>query len=240
MDNNTINYSYVPGPFLRVLKDAFNSKDKDKKFVLVIEEINRANAAAVFGDTFQLLDRNENGESEYRIKPSSEMAAWLKNENCQIPKEGLFIPSNMYIWATMNSADQGVFALDTAFKRRWDFEYIGIDNGEEKVNELLFKFKDGEFRWNNIRKSINRKLIEKGINEDKQLGPFFVKSSRNSKYIDTEQFKSKVLMYLFEDAARSCRSFFFGDELKTYSEICRKLDESGLKAIFTFLNESSI
>ncbi len=237
MHGNDIQYEFVPGPFIRILKRAL--EDENTNYALVIEEINRANAAAVFGDTFQLLDRNKAGDSEYSINPTKDLSDWfLKNSSSDI-RVGMKLPKNMYIWATMNSADQGVFTLDTAFKRRWDFKYIGIDDSESSIQEVEIGFKDATYKWNDIRKAINNKLIEKNINEDKQLGPFFVKGDDDSNLVSIDQFKSKVLMYLFEDAARSCRSAFFKEGLRTYSEICRKLDEKGLREIFTF-NVNSI
>ena len=116
-----IGYEFVPGPFLQILKEALLNEEKN--YLLIIEEINRANAAAVFGDVFQLLDRNDDGESEYSITPSREMSEYLERKSSDgkddVAKDvdsKLWIPSNLYIWATMNSADQGVFPLDTAFK----------------------------------------------------------------------------------------------------------------------------
>lgn len=171
-------YKYVPGPFTRILVKALQHPEQD--FLLVIEEINRANVAAVFGDAFQLLDR-KNGVSEYPIAASEDIKKYLKDD-CDIGDcEELRIPNNMYIWATMNSADQGVFPMDTAFKRRWEFEYIDINNNEseidsfylptsmdEKENKCIFE------NWNSLRKKLNEKLQLIGVNEDKLLGPFFI------------------------------------------------------------------
>lgn len=149
--NEEIAYKFVPGPFLRILVKALN--DPAHNYCLVIEEINRANAAAVFGDVFQLLDRNADGVSEYEITTSEDVKKFLESDeekgglkeaalhDLKRVSEGgldtyqLKIPKNMYIWATMNSADQGVFPLDTAFKRRWEFEYIDINNGEDKSSD---------------------------------------------------------------------------------------------------------
>ena len=106
-----------------------------KPYLLIIEEINRANVAAVFGDIFQLLDMDEKGVSEYPIQASEDMKEYLATELGGLPDdfEQIRIPDNMFIWATMNSADQGVFPMDTAFKRRWDFTYLGIDDSEEEL-----------------------------------------------------------------------------------------------------------
>ena len=114
----------------------------------------------------------------------------------------IVIPRNMYIWATMNSADQGVYPLDTAFKRRWDFRYVGINEGEDRIRDSV---------WNEHRRAINRLLLREGVNEDKQLGPFFINRSldfTNDRHTFDEAFRNKVLMYLFEDAAKYHRGIF--------------------------------
>ncbi len=229
-----ISYEYVPGPFLRLLAKAYQDPDKD--YLLIIEELNRANAAAVFGDAFQLLDRKADGTSEYPIAMSEDMKQYF--QEMKLEMDELFLPANFYIWATMNSADQGVFPIDTAFKRRWDFEYLGIDTNEEKIADYLYPFKDGNYYWNAIRKAINAKLLAMRINEDKLLGPFFVGFDvlEADDKVFIEAFKSKVLMYLFEDAIRHNPSALFNgkDGLFSYSIICRQVEEGGLKAVFNF------
>lgn len=235
-----ISYEYVPGPFLRLLAKAYQNPDKD--YLLIIEELNRANAAAVFGDAFQLLDRKANGTSEYPVALSEDMKQYFLNQEIELDE--LALPSNFYIWATMNSADQGVFPIDTAFKRRWDFEYLGIDSNEDKISGKKFKFEDGWYEWNTVRKTINNALLARGINEDKQLGPFFLKletvNGSNERFLDA--FKSKVLMYLFEDAARHCRSNIFNTAISplSYSNICNALDTDGLGKVFRFIEEANI
>lgn len=218
-----IAYQFVPGPFLRVLTKAINNPDIN--FCLVIEEINRANAAAVFGDVFQLLDRNSNGESEYSIAASEDIKKYLIKEiKKNIPAEKaqkLSIPQNMYIWATMNSADQGVFPIDTAFKRRWSFEYIGID-GDVTVERNGWVIEGPNINWNDFRRFVNGLLSSFDVNEDKLMGPYFVKADKkvdNIDQISENSFASKVLMYLWEDAARMIRKNIFGAEIKTYSQL---------------------
>lgn len=229
-----ISYEYVPGPFLRLLAKAYQNPDKD--YLLIIEELNRANAAAVFGDAFQLLDRKADGTSEYPIAMSEDMKQYFQEMKLELDE--LFLPANFYIWATMNSADQGVFPIDTAFKRRWDFEYLGIDTNEEMISAYKYSFKDGKYYWNTIRKTINAKLLAMRINEDKLLGPFFVGLDvlEADDRVFIEAFKSMVLMYLFEDAIRHNPSALFNgkDGLFSYSIICRQLEEGGLKAVFNF------
>ena len=186
-----------------------------KPYLLIIEEINRANVAAVFGDIFQLLDMDEKGVSEYPIQASEDMKEYLATELGGLPDdfEQIRIPDNMFIWATMNSADQGVFPMDTAFKRRWDFTYLGIDDNDRDLRGkyvYLADDKSQKVEWNKLRKAINNFLAKEKINEDKQLGPYFISRSivvpKDGDEIDRDRFintfKNKVIMYLFEDAAK--------------------------------------
>lgn len=242
-----IAYEYVPGPFMRVLAKALKSgmTDNPKPHLLIIEEINRANVAAVFGDVFQLLDRASNNASEYEIATTNEMRSYLAKE-LGVDKslvETIRIPDNMFIWATMNSADQGVFPMDTAFKRRWDFTYLGIDDSEKDLVGKTVVLGNGNTKhkveWNKLRKAINNFLAKEKINEDKQLGPYFIARNivvpEEGTEIDNERFihtfKSKVIMYLFEDAAKQKRPKLFEgcfENSSRYSEICREFEKKGI------------
>lgn len=243
---DAITYEYVPGPFMRVYTAALKSgrTDNPKPYLLIIEEINRANVAAVFGDVFQLLDRGDDNVSEYPIQASEDMKAYLARELGGNPDDysKIRIPDNMFIWATMNSADQGVFPMDTAFKRRWDFTYIGIDDNDAEIAGKTVVVGEGpsqRVEWNKLRKAINHFLTKNKINEDKQLGPYFIARKivvpESSTEIDkdkfAETFKNKVIMYLFEDAAKQKRpSLFEGcfDNSGRYSDICREFDQKGI------------
>lgn len=247
---NDITYEYVPGPFMRAFVKATNSK---QPYLLLIEEINRANVTSVFGDVFQLLDR-ENGISEYPIETSEDMRDYLDEKITKedFDSERIFLPKNMYIWASMNSADQGVFPMDTAFKRRWEFEYIGIDDNIDEIKNITVEVgKDKHIvKWNDLRTAINNKLSnDYKINEDKLLGPYFLSKDildtdetdietrewksepptikDNKKFL--KAFKSKVLMYLFEDVAKQYGPKLFEecDEPTKYSSICKEFDEKG-------------
>lgn len=193
--NKEISYEFVPGPFMRIYVQAINHPEED--YLLLIEEINRANVAAVFGDVFQLLDR-KNGVSEYPIATSEDIKTYLlENLDClkgkniddltEEEREKYFemrIPANMYIWATMNSADQGVFPMDTAFKRRWEFEYLSVNDDEQvaaiKDYVIPMCIKDNKadhyIGWDSLRTRINNILTSEKckVNEDKLLGPFFI------------------------------------------------------------------
>lgn len=256
-EDGTISYNFVGGPFLKTLIESLKDEKEGIPHILVIEEINRANPAAVFGDVFQLLDRDSEGRSTYTISMSNEMKVYV-NKELNNNEDELYIPNNMYIWATMNSADQGVYPMDSAFKRRWSFEYIDIDGNEEKLKELgceiielPTEMLDSEgnriykkYEWNEVRKTINKNLKENNVNEDKLLGPFFLseKELKESRENFDNIFKSKVLMYLYEDILKHKNISFFRkndkkDERKvnTLCDIMRNYD---LGKIFTFeLNE---
>lgn len=230
-ENNNIVYEFVPGPFLRTLTNAY--KNVTKNYLLIIEEINRANVAAVFGDIFQLLDR-KNGKSEYKISTSEDMKQYLiKQLGESSDYSSIEIPDNMYIWATMNSADQGVYPIDTAFKRRWNFQYIDINHNESENDQDII-FNNGKIiNWNELRHSINGKLaIIRNINEDKMIGPFFLNKEDLKENFDTS-FKSKLLMYLYEDVLKNRESGFFRENINTYSNLINSYDSVGLD-IFNF------
>lgn len=268
-----ISYKFVPGPFMRILKKAYANiidayditsgridTTKIKPYLLLIEEINRAHTAAVFGEVFQLLDRNDDGISEYEIQPSEEIKEYLcENLGGTLDEyTSIKLPNNMFIWSTMNSADQGVFPMDTAFKRRWDFKYIGVDEEEFYVEENPssgqktarenqggeFTIAGGRIEWNVLRRAINAKLSNAilKVHEDKLMGPFFLKTmDRNGNVIINDDefinlFCNKVLMYLFEDAAKTKRAQLFSgcqdkDKLNRYSYICKEFKDNGV-AIF--------
>lgn len=241
-----IKYAFVPGPFMRVLVSALKSgrSQSPQPSLLLIEEINRGRVAAIFGDVFQLLDRDDEGISEYSIQTSEDIKQYLALElgGSAVNYKSLKLPDNMYIWATMNSADQGVYPLDTAFKRRWNYEYIGINQND---TDVFGKIKIGagiyeqEIEWNQLRKAINEKLAtEYKVNEDKLIGPFFlsaktIKTDDKGLIIDRqkfiEAFKSKVLMYLYEDAAKQYKyKLFEGCDSSKYSSVCSAFEEIGI------------
>ena len=247
---NEVTYDFVPGPFLETYVAAVQNTDVN--YLLIIEEINRANPAAAFGDIFQLLDRDDDGRSEYEIAVPREMRRFFEiripeynsNARADSPQQylseefrldgetkRLSLPPNMYIWATMNSADQGVFPMDTAFKRRWDFRYLGINDGSAKLDGIAVPLgKPARMvRWDALRRGINKVLLDAGVNEDKLLGPFFISPSRLRDTAHfTQTFMDKVLLYLFEDAAKTKKSKVFSKEGNpTYSDICEDFRARG-------------
>jgi hypothetical protein len=213
-----IDYRFTPGPFIDMLCRAI--KDRDHNYLLIIEEINRANVTAVFGDVFQLLDRNESGESVYSTTFSFDVMNYLRKNGINLTS--IRLPSNLYIWATMNSADQGVMPLDSAFKRRWSFEYLPLDSKESVVESLEVhpKFLIAKIKWNKFRNILNEHLKTLGVAEDKLIGPFFLSEQE---ILDDNAFKNKLLLYLRDDILRhNPGSIFtkttFSDIIKTYDK----------------------
>lgn len=245
VETSPITYKYVPGPFMRTYVKAIRSIEEGNPvpYLLLIEEINRANVAAVFGDIFQLLDRKD-GESEYEIETNEDMRNYLAEElnGNESDYERIRIPKNMYIWATMNSADQGVFPMDTAFKRRWNFEYIGINENSDGIKDIVVKLGEDkhDVKWNDLRIAINNKLSKVcKVNEDKLIGPYFlskdiIDTSDKSDYVNDnekfiEAFKSKIIMYLYEDAAKQYKHKLFEgcNDYSKYSSVCKAFEKLG-------------
>lgn len=223
-----IEYRFVPGPFLDLFVKSY--QNPDSSFVLVIEEINRANAASVFGDVFQLLDRTAEGLSEYSIRFSTDIMNYLRSEGIDLKQ--VKIPSNFFIWATMNSADQGVTPIDTAFKRRWSFEYLALNANEAKVKDenIQLEFIPGvQIPWNFFRRVINNR-IKDFVPEDKLIGPFFLKPYELK---NPSAILNKLLFYLREDVLRHNPEILFLK--KTFSDISE--DYYSGKNIFNFSAE---
>lgn len=257
-EEKDIGYKYIPGPFMKQLVKAY--KDSSNKFCLIIEEINRAKADKVFGNIFQLLDRDDKGNSRYPISVSEEQIQYLTEELTnekdileRIEKEGLYLPKNLYIWATMNSADDGVQPLDTAFKRRWKFNYISLNANEGNFGNgetfIIGQYKDKDILWNNFRTALNDTL-KVNTTEDRLIAPFFISPNdfeeidTSIKKIDKNILSEKVLMYIFDDLLRhypKLRKEIFHNDIKTFSDIHEKVTENDnfLGLIFNegFLNQ---
>lgn len=220
-----ISYRYVFQSFLKAYVAAWKEQMNEvpKPVFLIIEEINRGNCAQIFGDIFQLLDRNAAGFSDYPIVADDDLAKELKREFAKLSivnseginnlyeggkdvvgsvlnGEKLLLPNNMFIWATMNTSDQSLFPIDSAFKRRWDWKYVKIKDADEKYK---ISFSNGhEYDWWAFVDTINKRIEGGEIQqEDKKLGYFFVKAKEQSdkKIITAEAFLSKVIFYLYND-----------------------------------------
>ena len=227
-DKQHIEYRFEPGPFTRILKKAYESlKDSsDKKFYLVVEEINRGNAPAIFGDIFQLLDRDKRGYSEYGVS-NENISNYVYGDKTTKIK----IPGNLFVLATMNTSDQNVFTLDTAFKRRWTMRMIEnkIDDCEYADHQIC----DTSITWGTFAKIINQKITELSennlSNEDNRLGAYF---ARKEDLDDAERFGEKVLMYLWNDAFRFDRDKVFKTEYHTLDELLAGFRSDGF-AVFS-------
>lgn len=227
MGDDGIEYRFQVGPFTEMLIKALN--DPEHHYYLVIEEINRAKSAAVFGEIFQLLDR-ENGESKYSIKINDQdlIKVFENNLSTALKNNLIKIPKNLSILATMNTSDQAVEPMDTAFKRRWKYVYKPIDFTTCAKGSFLIKRSIGDITvtWKALAKHINDFLANLEIPEDRHLGPWFIKDDEIStldKAKDT--LGSKILMYLWDDVLRhEGKSELFSTEIKTYGQLTSKLN----------------
>jgi hypothetical protein len=227
-------YDFVPGVFTKAIIEAF--KNPEENIYLIIEEINRGNCAAIFGDIFQLLDRDYNNESEFPIDLPAELLDYLQSsypedENIQniIKTEKLYLPRNFCILATMNTSDQSLFPMDSAFKRRWNMEYIPIDYQEKELKYSYFKIENKTHNWLKFLEKINNLIEETHNAEDKQIGQWFIKTNgideNGTPFFNEENFKNKVLSYLFFDVFKFERSKIF--KQSSFSKLieCNSLEE---------------
>ena len=233
-EGNAITYSFVPQVFAKAYATAWklylqrdsrlrgnddkngeNDSGKDIQVYLVIEEINRGNCAQIFGDIFQLLDRDSEGFSQYSIDADCDFAEWLKEDSIlktiwseyetKVGDGKLKLPPNLNILATMNTSDQSLFPMDSAFKRRFDWEYVPIkyakdsDYGDDwKADEFKIVIGDSMYMWLDFLKKVNADIYDATQSEDKQMGEFFIKPKSDDLKIAFNEFRSKVLFYLWD------------------------------------------
>lgn len=245
MTEEKIVYEFVSQAFLQAYVEAWkklakpNIDDTVEKEYLIIEEINRGNCAQIFGDLFQLLDRGDHGFSEYPIKSDADMQKQLnkafagitipqakeinglfKDENDIVSQvlngEILLLPNNLYIWATMNTSDQSLFPIDSAFKRRWDWQYVPICDARK---DWTIEVGENKYDWWVFLSKINTYIYDATFSEDKKLGYFFCKAENG--VISAEKFVSKVIFYLWNDVFKDTE--FDGDAFR---------DENGGKLSF--------
>lgn len=236
-------YEFVAQSFLQAYVSAWKkyadaNEDEPQKQYLVIEEINRGNCAQIFGDLFQLLDRNDRGFSDYPIKADADMKRQLQKafaglliaqkDKINAMYEGkdivsqvlngdiLLLPNNLYIWATMNTSDQSLFPIDSAFKRRWDWTYMPISNAEK---DWIIEVDGSKYNWWQFLEKINEKIGSTTNSEDKKLGYFFCKAQDG--VISAKTFVGKVIFYLWNDVFKD---YEFGDAIFN--------DEDGSKLSF--------
>ena len=191
-DEGKLDYRFIPQVFTNAYVSALRHP-KDKTY-LIIEEINRGNCAQIFGDLFQLLDRTK-GVSDYEIKPDAELARYLATEG--VPSESLKLPENLHIFATMNTSDQSLFPMDSAFKRRWAMEYKPIDYKHGKAMKFKVAIDNKEYPWIGFLQMVNEMILNATDSEDKQMGEFFIKGS-----VPEKEFINKVMFYLWNDVCK--------------------------------------
>ena len=250
-----IAYKFVPQAFTKAYVEAWNTTED---VFLVIEEINRGNCAQIFGDLFQLLDRNDKGFSEYPIESDTDLAAYLAealsdSQRDDIPENvqngtKLLLPSNLYIWATMNTSDQSLFPIDSAFKRRWDWTYIPIVESEE--DEFLVKVGEKYYDWWTFVSKMNGIVESVTSSEDKQLGYYFCKPDEGNNIITAKRFVSKVLFYLWNDVFKNygfdamldgkkvfaCKNDAGEDTTMVFTSFFEKDGNPNLKQVETLIN----
>lgn len=234
--SGSITYSFRKGPFIQVLEKAL--LDPNTHQFLVIEELNRANTAAAFGEIFQLLDRDDKGKSEYPILIQDEdlheaLKHTLGSKHELIVKRQLIIPSNLSIIATMNSSDQAVFPLDTAFKRRWIFEYLPIDFANCATGEVPIHHQDlPNVEWKILAQAINTILVQLKVVEDKLIGPWFIKDSDLVEGQAEQTFIGKICSYLWDDALKyKNKDEIFRSEIHGYGQLYQRYSDK--KPIFS-------
>ena len=224
-------YRFVPGPLVRMVCRAI--ADPGSHYYLVIEEINRGNCAGIFGDFFHLLDRLEDGESKYAVTCEHELIAHIRQElsglpqelRCRIDQEGVYLPSNLSVFATMNTSDQSLYPMDAAMKRRWEMRYIPINYDEARGRRVTISGYD-EMDWGEVLQKVNREVVRCTHSDDKQIGQWFVRGRSISK----DTFRDKLLSYLWFDVFRhNPRDIFdLRDKPYSYESLAMSYD-SGMK-----------
>lgn len=229
LENTTISYEFTPQAFTKAYVKAW--QNPREPVYLIIEEINRGNCAQIFGDLFQLLDRKD-GVSEYPIDADNDLKDYLEKK-LGIGHEGiangkLKLPSNLNILATMNTSDQSLFPMDSAFKRRWSWQCVPIeyeekkrDGSENKSYYFTINIDNDLYSWHDFLKKVNVKIKKTTLSEDKQMGNFFITNS-----IDERQFIDKVMFYLWNDICK--------DEYGANSFFRRYIDENNPESEFSF------
>lgn len=236
-------YSFVPQAFLKAYVAAW--KNPEQPVFLVIEEINRGNCAQIFGDIFQLLDRKD-GVSEYPIKADQDIRDYLAKEFAGydldaniLSGEELVLPANLHIWATMNTSDQSLFPIDSAFKRRWDWKYMPIHDAGENWTIAL---SDVEYDWWDFVEKINNVIGNMTSSEDKKLGYFFCKACNGK--IDAEKFVNKVVFYLwndvFKDYELSDKAFQDGEGKLTFNKFYTPSGDANEATIKTLMENLGV
>ena len=270
-------YKYVPQAFLKAYVAAWSKLDTP--YYLIVEEINRGNCAQIFGDLFQLLDRNNSGSSSYAINADEDIAKFLREDEngfaslsqeqrdaiaaYEFVKDNgekraiggkildgtlLLLPHNLHIWATMNTSDQSLFPIDSAFKRRWNWKYVPIDTNplDKRTQQPLnwkFEVAGNLYSWGKFLEKINPEIYSITESSDKQMGYFFAKADPATGIISEDVFLNKVLFYLWTDVFKDYdvsseifknkkenRSFRFTDFFEDAEALANFIENCGLES----------
>lgn len=225
-----LQYDFVPGPFTRILQLA--EIHKDQQCLLIIEELNRGNAPAIFGEIFQLLDRNDDGTSKYAIYNREISKELYDNEQQEKPNEPIKLPPNLTIVATMNTSDQNVFTMDTAFQRRWQMKHIpnrftGDSLDEKTITHVAKHLPNSDISWGVFAQTVNKKMhtanLGFGGTDDKSLGVYF---ATDNDLDDAERFAEKVLKYLWDDAFKLGRQALFSNCSEGLSSVIEAYEDA--------------
>ena len=255
IDDSEITYDFTPQAFTNAYVAAW--KNVESPFFLIIEEINRGNCAQIFGDIFQLLDRDEYGYSSYKTTPDQDLANYIREQFTDTDiddadvKSGkkMQLPPNLHIWATMNTSDQSLFPIDSAFKRRWNWKYVPIDTNPINKNTNLplnwkFEVAGNLYSWGKFLEKINPEIYTITESSDKQMGYFFAKADPTTGIISEEVFLNKVLFYLWTDVFKDYdvsseifknkkenRSFRFTDFFEDTDALANFIENCGLEVL---------
>jgi hypothetical protein len=243
-----IEYTFTPGPFTNIMREAYTNPDK--KYALIIEELNRGNAPAIFGDIFQLLDRDSDGRSQYDIT-NTDIAKIVYSKTTKQGNSKVFIPSNLCIYATMNTSDQNVFTLDTAFQRRWRMRII--ENDVDKATKVAgLKILDTDVTWATFNKAINVQILALNVgmtsSEDKRLGAYFITpedleyhnpdadglndEERRIAADNNHSFPEKIMKYLWDDAFKFTRDQIFKARYDSLEKLIKDFENAKGNARF--------
>ena len=266
-DKDKIIYSFTPQAFTNAYIEAWELNAKKEPVFLVIEEINRGNCAQIFGDLFQLLDRKDDGYSKYEITPDTELQKYIAKQGLIVSGildsdgkdisdkinsgELMKLPNNLHIWATMNTSDQSLFPIDSAFKRRWDWVYVPIEEGADKdTNQKLdWQIEADEnhkpVSWWLFLQKINMIIADLTSSEDKQLGYFFCKPDKeDKKTISKERFVGKVLFYLWNDIFKDyafdldiCKKAKDNKKVQYFANFYKKQNVIDIDALINFFEK---
>jgi hypothetical protein len=226
-------YKFVTGPLIRMIERAI--LDTEHPYYLIIEEINRGNCAAIFGDLFQLLDRRDDGSSEYEVRVESDLMQHLlgnlpadikadeavRRNFSRLKEFGLFIPGNLSLLATMNTSDQSLYPMDSAMKRRWEMTYVTIDYEQAKGRRVDIQGY-GNRAWGDVLRRLNKAIVMYTQNDDRQIGQWFI----GTESIDADTFRDKILSYLWFDVFRHKPGEMFNlDYSSSYEALIGKYDK---------------